>query len=156
MTLINLKRMNDVYFIDIIMSAVGPASEWLWVIITFLSGQMDDIFLFIFLYERRWLWICSLGSNLRYAHVGSDNGWTLFRRQAIIWTNNGIVYGRSYASFGFHKSLWSAMQNMMTSPNGLILRVTGLLCGEFTGPRWIPRTEASDAELWCFLWSASE
>ena len=30
------------------------------------------------------------------------------------------------------------------------------LCGEFTGPRWIPRTKASDAELWCFLWSVSE
>ena len=26
----------------------------------------------------------------------------------------------------------------------------------FRGPRWIPRTKASDAELWCFLWSASE
>ena len=25
------------------------------------------------------------------------------------------------------------------------------LCGEFTGPRWIPRTKASDAELWCFF-----
>ena len=23
-------------------------------------------------------------------------------------------------------------------------------------PRWIPHTKASDAELWCFLWSASE
>ena len=23
----------------------------------------------------------------------------------------------------------------------------------FTGPRWIPRTKASDAELWCFVWS---
>ena len=29
------------------------------------------------------------------------------------------------------------------------------MCGEFIGPRWIPRTKASDAELWCFLWSAS-
>ena len=27
---------------------------------------------------------------------------------------------------------------------------------EFTGHRWIPRTKANDAELWCFLWSASE
>ena len=43
---------------------------------------------------------------------------------------------------------------MMTSSNGNIFRVTGHLCGEFTGPRWIPRTKASDAELWCFLWSA--
>ena len=38
----------------------------------------------------------------------------------------------------------------MTSSNGNISRVTGHLCGEFTDPRWIPRTKASDAELWCF------
>ena len=42
---------------------------------------------------------------------------------------------------------------MMTSSNGNIVRVTGHLCGEFTGPRWIPHTKASDAELWCLLWS---
>ena len=45
---------------------------------------------------------------------------------------------------------------MMTSLNGNFFRVTGHLCGEFIGPRWIPHTNASDAELWCFLWSASE
>ena len=39
------------------------------------------------------------------------------------------------------------------SSNGNIFRVTGPLCGEFTGHRWIPLTKASDAELWCFLWS---
>ena len=43
---------------------------------------------------------------------------------------------------------------MMTSSNGNIFRVTGPLCGEFTGHRWIPLTKASDAELWRFLWSA--
>ena len=41
---------------------------------------------------------------------------------------------------------------MMTSSNGNIFCVTGHLCGEFTGHRWIPLTKASDAELWCFLW----
>ena len=46
--------------------------------------------------------------------------------------------------------------NMMTSSNGNIFPITDHLCREFTGPRWIPCTEASDAELWCFLWSASE
>ena len=46
--------------------------------------------------------------------------------------------------------------SMMTSSNGNNFRVTGHLCGEFTGPRWIPCTKASDAELWCFLWSAFE
>ena len=46
--------------------------------------------------------------------------------------------------------------NMITSWNGKIFRVTGHLCGEFTGHRWIHRTKASDAELWCFPWSASK
>ena len=48
------------------------------------------------------------------------------------------------------------VQFMMTSSNWNIFRVTGHLCGAFTGHRWIPRTKASDAELWCFLWSAPE
>ena len=34
---------------------------------------------------------------------------------------------------------------MMMSSNGNIFRVTGHLCGEFTGLQWIPRTKASDA-----------
>ena len=45
---------------------------------------------------------------------------------------------------------------MMTSSNKNIFRVTGFLCGKFTGHRWIPHTKAGDAELWCFLFSASE
>ena len=35
----------------------------------------------------------------------------------------------------------------MTSSNENIFRVTGHFCGEFTGPRWIPHTKASDAEF---------
>ena len=45
---------------------------------------------------------------------------------------------------------------MMPSSHGNTFRVTGYLCVEFIGLRWIPRTKASDAELWCFLWSAPE
>ena len=52
--------------------------------------------------------------------------------------------------------IWNSQQHIMTSSNGNIFRVTGYLCGEFTGHRWIPRTKASDAELWCFLWYAPE
>ena len=40
---------------------------------------------------------------------------------------------------------------MTTSSNGNNFRVTGPLCGEFTGHRWIPLTKGSEAELWCFL-----
>ena len=42
----------------------------------------------------------------------------------------------------------------MTSSNGSIFGVTGPLCWEVPGHRWISRTKASDVELWCFLWSA--
>ena len=41
----------------------------------------------------------------------------------------------------------------MMSSNGNIFRVAGHLCGEFTGHRWIPRTKASDAELWIYGWA---
>ena len=57
------------------------------------------------------------------------------------------------------ESLLRVMQlctHMMTSSNGNNFRVTGPLCGEFTSHRWIPLTKASDAELWCCLWSAPE
>ena len=35
----------------------------------------------------------------------------------------------------------------------LFFRITGHLCAEFTGDRWSPGTKASNADLWCFLWS---
>ena len=40
---------------------------------------------------------------------------------------------------------------MMTSSNGNIFRVTGHLCEEFTGPRWIPRTKASTRSFGVFF-----
>ena len=45
---------------------------------------------------------------------------------------------------------------MMTSSYGNILHVTGPLWVESTGHRWIPLTKASNAKLWCFLWSVPE
>ena len=41
-----------------------------------------------------------------------------------------------------------------TSSNGSLFRITGPLCGEFTGPRWIPLKKSSGAELWWYNWSA--
>ena len=41
---------------------------------------------------------------------------------------------------------------MMTSSNGDIFCVPCPLWGKFTGHRWIPFTEASDAELWFFFY----
>ena len=53
-----------------------------------------------------------------------------------------------------YKSLHPSQSVLMASSNGNIFRVTGALCGEFTGHRRIPLTKAGDGELWCFLWSA--
>ena len=53
-----------------------------------------------------------------------------------------------------NNTILNQSKNMTTSSKRNIFRVTGPLCGEFTSHRWIPLTTASDAELWCFLWSA--
>ena len=50
----------------------------------------------------------------------------------------------------------SITRDIITSSNENIFRVTGPLSEQFTGHRWIPLTKASNAELWCFLWSAPE
>ena len=44
----------------------------------------------------------------------------------------------------------------MTTSNGNIVGVTEPLWGEASGHRWISNTKASDAELWCILWSEPE
>ena len=48
------------------------------------------------------------------------------------------------------------LRSLHETSNGNIFRVTDPLCWEFSGHRWIPRTKASDAELWYFLWCAPE
>ena len=49
--------------------------------------------------------------------------------------------------------LFGMTEYMMMLPNGNAFRVTGHLCGEFTGHRWISHTKASDAELNVFFLS---
>ena len=44
--------------------------------------------------------LCSLWSNWQYGSIGSDNGLAPTRRQAIMWTNDGQVWWRIYASLG--------------------------------------------------------
>ena len=45
---------------------------------------------------------------------------------------------------------------MMSSSNGTIFRVTGLVWGESTVYRQISITKAIHVELWCFLWATPE
>ena len=74
------------------------------------------------------------------------------------WEMNEWSFSNPHLSF-----MWF-VRSMMTSSNENISRVTGHLCGEFTGdrvtghlcgeftgPRWIPLTKASDAEFDVFF-----
>ena len=118
--------------------------------------------------------------------IGLNNGSSSIRCKAIIWTNAGLLliewlgtnvseiwmfvdqscrlqnsghFSRPHCveclGFSSHRNR-THKNDMMTSSNGNIFHVTGPLCGEFTGHRWIPLTKASDVELWCFLWSTPE
>ena len=59
----------------------------------------------------------------------------------------------NYHSFNVTRTQTYDSDLMMTSSYGNIFRVTGPLCGWFTGYRWIPLIKASDAELWFFVCS---
>ena len=69
---------------------------------------------------------------------------------------DGLVQDCSIYSAIATKILAPKLKIMMTSSNGNLFRVIGHLCGEITGLRWIPISKASDAELWCFLWSVPD
>ena len=132
---------------------------------------------------RCWFVVCSATNHYlkQYWHIVNSNlrnkfQWNCKRNSCIFIQQNAfenvvcgmtVVLSQSQCSGNTTKSsdgsssTWSNADNqtfrsMMTSSNGNVFRVTGHLCGEFTGFRWIPRTKASDAELWCFLWSAHE
>ena len=85
----------------------------------------------------KWRPFCPGGDQLMSAWLIG----TCSRDQASVY-NNRLQWLSDFAS------------SMMTSSNGNLFSVTGSFCGEFTGHRWIPRTKASDAELWCFVWSS--
>ena len=59
-----------------------------------------------------------------------------------------IITGQSWAGF-FASSWWRHQMERFSA-------LLAIFDGEFTSPRWIPLTKASDAELWCFLWSTPE
>ena len=168
-----------------IYNRVSDANTRTDTLIHWLLGKIADIlqqtiFSNVLSSMKTWIFwkvieLCSLESNWKWVVMGLDTGLALFRGQAIVCINVYIVYPRIYASADVTKlsimllydrsitetemlSGWLPLSSlgMMTSSSGNIFRVTGHLFGEFTSPRWIPRTKASDAELWCFIWSASE
>ena len=75
----------------------------------------------------------------------------------VFFWSDYIMSTRWFCDLSFTNVKVNALgQCMMTSSNGNVFRATGPLWGESTSDRWIRLTKASDAELWCFLWSPPE
>ena len=64
------------------------------------------------------------------------------------WDLGCLLWGQTLINV-LPQFLQCCVQYMMTSSNGNIFHITGLLSGELTGHQWIPCTRASDVELWC-------
>ena len=78
-------------------------------------------------------------------------------RNAVKSPYRGLRHQRFFLPWKLKRGKrFDMVDSMMTSSNGNFFRVTGHLCREFTGHRWIPHTKANDAELWCFLSFAPE
>ena len=99
-----------------------------------LGGLWDKMDILQTIFSNKFSWMknycISIEISLKFIsreltdNKTTDNGLVPNRRQAIIWTNAGLFYWRIYAPLGFN--------DMMTSSNGNIFRVTGHLCGEFS------------------------
>ena len=63
----------------------------------------------------------SLGSNQQHSNIGSDNGLAPNRQQAVIWTNDGLVYWCIYSSFCLNE--FTLLDYQVLNPGDLILRV---------------------------------
>ena len=104
-------------------------------------------------------WILRVWSWLEPDSIIGFSVWlnlTPKNRNVSFWWAYRFAVRSNIRLFGLSWCQWQQEKITMTSSNGNIFRVTGPLWGESTGHRWIPRTKASDAEIWCFLWSAPE
>ena len=74
----------------------------------------------------------------------TDELWAVFS-----WVSYGLSFLMDELWVVFsHGLAMGCIVCLMTSSNWDIFCITGPLCGEFTGHRWILLTTASDAELW--------
>ena len=100
-------------------------------------------------------WVLLISNHLTQGWLDTHSYSSKWPRRPLVHPVTAGYSGRihDWTCRGQHLSihLFIYSQCMMTPSSGNIFRVTGHLCGEFTGDRWIPRTEASDAELWCIF-----
>ena len=109
-------------------------------------------------YDKSWrLYDVSVISFSSSIETTMEYCWYDIKQHASVWRFQVAARGLLGTKTNFKQLCRQrGPQNMITSTNGNIFHITGPLWGESTGHRWIPLTKASDAEIRCFLWSASE
>ena len=76
-----------------------------------------------------------------------NDGWMFVDNEWYVWK---ICVPHCWNTWIWREVCWYHVV-MVTSSNGNIFRVTGPLCGEFTGHRWIPRKGQWCGALMCPL-----
>ena len=71
--------------------------------------------------------------------------------RTVSWTSWCLGINHTYC----HSVLMSQLHDDVIKWKHLT-RYWPFVRGKFTGQRWVPHTKASDAERWCFLWSAQK
>ena len=113
---------------------------------------VSNVFSWMKMYEFRLRFheVYSQGSNWQYSSIGSGNGLAPSRRQAIIWTDDGIVYWRIYASLSLNDlTHWSLGDFNLTWVDG------GLSISHKIALRWMPLDLSDDKSTlvqvmaWC-------
>ena len=66
-----------------------------------------------FTFDKGYTEVCFIGSNKQYYSIGSCNGLVPTRGQAIIWSNDGIVYWRVYALLGLNELKSSSINRVV-------------------------------------------
>ena len=87
-----------------------------------------------------------IGEGIRYGRCGQCHTYDCRYPDGSRLRGQGFHRGDLGSTARRRPGTW-VRRNMMTSSNGNIFRVNGHLCGEFTGPWWIPHTKASDLRL---------
>ena len=101
-----------------------------------------------------------LRSAFAVLHLGCANVYVRASNLAPVYRSNEMKYSAYTTPCGL-LSIWATLRiHIFIMTSSTFSAVTGPLWGEFAGHRRIPLTKAltraSDAELWCFLWSALE
>ena len=107
---------------------------------------------------------CESDKIIRSPETVSPSAWYYDAQESEIYQFYHLIrpsHAREYlygyvATWGISKAHKIIASCMLSSSTGIIFCVTGPLCLEFIGQRWIVLTKASDAEPWCLLWFTPE